>query len=262
VRSLQHALLLAAAVLVVAGWGAPRPPRLRLPHLRPPHAVDVPILMYHRIAVRAVGLPGLTVSPAAFAAEMRWLHRAGYHAITQRELYEALRFGLPLPARPVLITFDDGYRDVLWNAAPLLRRLRMPATEYVITARVGGGDPSFLSWPELRRLERLGFDIGSHTVDHRDLTLLSPARARAELVESRRALQRHLGASVRWLSYPLGRVDPQVVRLARRAGYLLAVTTEPGSVQPAREPLLLHRDEILPWTGVSGLHALVESGSR
>lgn len=259
-RSL-HALLVAALVLLLAGWSVPSPPPLRLPHLQRPQSVDVPILMYHRIAAKTVGLPGLTVTPRAFEAQMEWLHRAGFHGITQQQLYEALRYGVPLPPRPVLITFDDGYRDVLWNAAPLLHRLRMPATAYVITARVGGGDPSFLTWPELRRLEALGFDIGSHTVHHPDLTLLPRAQALSELVDSRRALQRHLHRPVPWLSYPSGRVDRSVVALARRAGYLLAVTTAPGSVQPARQPLLLHRDEILPWTGLSGLRALVESSS-
>ena len=72
-----------------------------------------------------------------------------------------------MPAEPVMITFDDGYRDVLWHAAPVLHRLHMPATEYVITGRVSNGDPSFLTWPQLGRLEKLGVTIGSHTVTHR-----------------------------------------------------------------------------------------------
>jgi peptidoglycan/xylan/chitin deacetylase (PgdA/CDA1 family) len=99
-------------------------------------------------------------------------------------------------------TFDDGYRDVLWNAVPVLTRLRMPATAYVITGRVSGPDSSFLTWGELRALERHGVAIGSHTVHHLELPLLSDASARRELVESRRALERHLGQPVQWFAYP------------------------------------------------------------
>ena len=157
----------------------------------------------------------------------------------------------------MLVTFDDGYRDVLWNAAPVLARLHMPATAYVITGRISDGDPSFLTWPELRLLEARGFDIGSHTVHHLELTLLTPAQALYELRASRLALERHLGHPVQWFAYPAGREDAQVRRLVRQAGYVLAVTTLPGDLQRADEPFALHRDEILDTTGVRGLAALL-----
>jgi peptidoglycan/xylan/chitin deacetylase (PgdA/CDA1 family) len=255
-NSIVRSLPVLLAALLLVGWTWPRPPALRLPRFHRAGPVDVPILEYHRVSDDVVGIPGLTVSPAQFAAEMEWLHGAGYHALTQMQLYDALRYGAPLPPRPVLITFDDGYRDVLWNAVPLLRRLRMPATVYVITDRPGGRDPSFLDWPELRRLDALGFDIGSHTIHHVSVGQVPPAEAYAELAGSRAALQGHLGHPVPWLSYPHGSADP---RDAARAGYLLAVTESPGSVQAA--PLLLHRYEILPSTGVAGVRALVESAS-
>lgn len=200
------------------------------------------------------------MSPRDFAAQVRWLHAAGYHAITQGQLLGAELLGLPLPRRPVLITFDDGYRDVLWNAAPILHRLHMPATMYVITDRVGGPDPSFLTWAELRRLEQLGFEIGSHTVHHVDLTHLSHEAAARELVGSRRVLERRLDRAVPWFSYPEGRFDRSVVADVARAGYLLAVTTRPGTLQPSR--LELRRDEILATTGLNSLKALLSSGFR
>ena len=255
-RSVQQGVLVGLIVLLLAGWGRPQLPLRLVPAT--PRTLDVPILLYHRIALKAVGLPGLTVPPAEFAAEMRWLHGAGFHAITQLQLYDALERGARLPPRPFMVTFDDGYRDVLWNAAPLLHRLRMPATEYVITSRVDDGDPSFLSWPELRRLRALGFDIGSHTVHHVDLTALPVGDAYTELLESRLALERHLHTAVPWFAYPFGRADAQVARLAARAGYLLAVTEQPGETQSV--PLQLERERVLPTTGLAGLRALVESG--
>src|SRR4029077_19417069 len=143
------------------------------------------ILMYHRVAPTLPAGPPitrrLTVASSDFAAQMEWLKRHGWHAVTQRQVFAALERGARLPRKPVAITFDDGYRDVLWNASPVLRRLHMPATEYVITDRISGGDVSFLTWPQLRRLERAGIAIGSHTVTHADLTTLSSPRALAEL---------------------------------------------------------------------------------
>lgn len=237
------------------------PALLRLPVPLPRRRVVATILMFHRIGPLSPREPAvtnaLTVPSAAFVAQMLWLRSHGFHAISQRQLFDALERGWPLPARPVLITFDDGYRDILWNAAPVLARLHMPATAYVITARISGPDPSFLTWPELRRLEARGFDIGSHTVHHLELPSLSRVQALFELVASRRALEKHLGHPVQWFSFPAGAEDAAVLPLVRQAGYVLAVTTHPGELQSANHPFLLHRDEILATTGVRGLAALL-----
>jgi peptidoglycan/xylan/chitin deacetylase (PgdA/CDA1 family) len=236
-------------------------PALHLPAHRPGRVLRIPILTYHRIDVLEPGLPAitrrLTVAPRDFAAQMRWLRRNGFHALTQRELFAALEHGAPLPPRPVLITFDDGYRDVLTYAAPVLHRLDMPATMYVITKRLSGRDPSFLTVPMLRRLERHGVEIGSHTVSHPDLTALSDRQLRSELVESRRTLERALRHPVQWLAYPYGAHDARVVEVARRAGYVLAVTTRHGDRQPGLHPLELYRIRVVDTTGLAGLTALL-----
>jgi peptidoglycan/xylan/chitin deacetylase (PgdA/CDA1 family) len=223
----------------------------------------MPILEYHRIGPEPAGnalTDALTVGIGDFTVQMDWLRAAGYHAVTPAELYDALAFGGHLPARPIMLTFDDGYRDVLWNAAPPLRRLHLHATAFVITRRISGADSSFLTWAELRRLEALGFTIGSHTVDHPDLTTLAPRDLACELDGSRALLERRLGHWVPWLSYPHGAFDSAVVAAARRAGYVLAFTELPGSLQTNR--LELHRYEILDSMGVSGLKALLASNTR
>jgi peptidoglycan/xylan/chitin deacetylase (PgdA/CDA1 family) len=165
--------------------------------------------------------------------------------------------GRPLGSKPILITFDDGYRDNYVNASPVLARLGLRATAYVISGRISNGDPTFLTWLQLRRLERRGVEIGSHTVSHRSLTGLSTAQAWTELVRSRRVLERRLGHRIPWLAYPFGAYDGRIEGLARRAGYLLAVTTEWGSRQSARRPLALHRLRVLDSTGVRGLAAML-----
>jgi len=107
---------------------APRRERaLRLPAVLPSRTRTVPILMYHRIDVLEPSLPPithrLTVDPADFAAQMRWLKRNGFHPVTQLQLFDALERGTRLPSKPVMITFDDGYRDVYRNASAVLQRL-------------------------------------------------------------------------------------------------------------------------------------------
>jgi peptidoglycan/xylan/chitin deacetylase (PgdA/CDA1 family) len=238
---------------------------LRLPARLPVREIVVPILMYHRINVPPPSAPPmtrrLTVHPAVFASQMTWLKHNGYRAVTQRELFDALVCGRPLGRKPIMITFDDGYRDTFFKAAPVLARLDMHATAYVISGRTSNGDPSFLTWGLLRGLERRGIEIGSHTVSHRDLTSLSNGAAFEELVRSRRRLERTLGHRVPWLAYPFGAYDARIERLARRAGYVLAVTTEWGSRQSARRPLALHRLRILDSTGVRGLAAMLAAST-
>jgi peptidoglycan/xylan/chitin deacetylase (PgdA/CDA1 family) len=133
----------------------------------------------------------------------------------------------------------------------------MPATAYIITDRISGPDPSFLTWGDLRALERRGIAIGSHTVTHTELTQLDDAQALGELRESRATLEQHLGHPVQWFAYPAGREDARVRKLVAEAGYVLAVTTQPGAVQQAGDPLELHRYEVLDSTGVAGLAALL-----
>jgi peptidoglycan/xylan/chitin deacetylase (PgdA/CDA1 family) len=239
---------------------------LRLPSELPGRKVAVPILMYHRINVVTPSTPaasrGLTVHPAVFARQMTWLKRRGYRTITQRELFEALMCGRSLGPKPIMITFDDGYRDVFFKASPVLTRLGMRATAYVVSGRISGRDPSFLTWPLLHALEKRGIEIGSHTVAHHDMTSLSDAQMLADLKRSRRALERKLGHRVPWLAYPFGAHNERVKRLTRQAGYLVAVTTRPGTVHSARQPFALPRLRVLDSTGVAGLAALLGASAH
>lgn len=241
-----------------------RAPLLHLPVQLPMRQVRVPILMYHRIDYSAPGLPAitraLTVSPSDFSGQMEWIEAHGYHTITELQLWGALMEGRALPTHPVLVTFDDAYRDVVTYAAPILLRDHEHATAYVITDRLSRGRPSpWMLWRQLPLLERDGFEIGSHTVSHADLVAVGPTAARFELRASRFALERYLHEPVQWLAYPYGQVDATVERLAREAGYVLAVTTQGGAVQDARFPLMLHRDEVTGTMGVAGLAALLRT---
>ncbi len=232
----------------------------------PRRSLWLPILMYHRVGPLRASLPAitkaLTVTAGEFSLQMHWLVRHGFHAVTELQAFDALEKGAPLPPRPLMITFDDGYRDVLWNAAPTLSRLDLPATAYVITGRVSGSDPSFLTWPELGKLEAMGVTIGSHTVHHLEIPFLTTRAALGELEQSRAALERHLHHPVQWFAYPAGAENARAAQLVRQAGYVLAVTTRPGGRQDASAPVALHRFEILDTTGVAGLRALLTGRPR
>lgn len=234
---------------------------LSLPRILPRRHVWLPILMYHRIGSFATSSPAitraLTVSSSDFRAQMRWLVGNGFHAVSDLQVFDALEKGRPLPPKSIMITFDDGYRDVLWNAVPTLYRLHFAATVYVITSRVSGADSSFLTWPELKKLEALGVSIGSHTVHHLELPALTTKEALAELEQSRWVLQRNLGHPVQWFAYPSGSENARTQALVRRAGYVLAVTTQPGAMQSGATPLALYRYEVLDTTGVAGIRALL-----
>jgi len=234
---------------------------LRFPNPLPTRQRAVPILMYHRVDYVKPTTPAatkaLTVSPEDFRHQMAWLKRHGYHTITQRSLFNALMCGSHLRRKPIVVTFDDGYRDVYRYATPVIERFGMRAISYVITERISGEDPSFLTWKQVRRFEGRGVEFGSHTVSHASLTSLSDVGALEELVNSRKKLERKLDHRVPWLAYPYGDYDGRIEALARKAGYKLAVTTDWGSLQSASRPFALKRLRVLDSTGVSGLAAML-----
>ena len=241
-------------------------PTLTLPDPLPTRTVRVPILMYHRIAVLAGDEPavtvGLTVDPGEFTLQMQWLKDSGFTSITQMQLYDALELGKPLPPKPVLITFDDGYRGVATTAAPIMTRVGMVGTAYVITDRIAQlkkTAPTWLTWPQLRTLEQRGWDIGSHTVSHTEIPHMSAADALKTLRGSRFTLEKHLGHPVQWFCYPAGAVNAAAVAEVKEAGYVLATTTQSGVDHSATNPLELSRIRIANDTGVRGLAAALSS---
>jgi peptidoglycan/xylan/chitin deacetylase (PgdA/CDA1 family) len=227
----------------VAPKPAPAAPTLRVPAHPAMRTARVPILTYHRVhefaTERTKSLPDLTIEPPTFAAEMAALDRAGYHTITQKQLFDALYRGVALPSKPVLLTFDDGYVDHVTQVLPVLKRHRMVATFYVVTRRVH--EAGFLTTQQIRELEAAGMDIGAHTRTHASLPALSPALLHDEVAGSQADLRRILGHPVYWFAYPYGTFSPAVVDAVRRAGFLLATTTQGGTSASTSAPLTIPR---------------------
>jgi peptidoglycan/xylan/chitin deacetylase (PgdA/CDA1 family) len=212
----------------------------------------VPILMYHVIADPPSGAPypDLWVSAADFAGQMRWLERHGYHPVTLRAVWDHWHRGTPLPSRPIVVSFDDGYRSVAHAALPPMRERGWPGVLNltVKNLHVAGG----LSERQVRRLIRAGWEVDSHTISHPDLPSLDDRELARELTASRRQLRRLFGIPVDFLCYPGGRYDARVIAAARRAGYLAATTTRDGLARPS-EPYELRRVRVSRSDGVAGL---------
>jgi peptidoglycan/xylan/chitin deacetylase (PgdA/CDA1 family) len=202
--------------------------------------IVVPILMYHVVTDPPPGAayPDLWVAESAFRAQVRALSRAGYRAVTLRELFAAWRRGAALPTRPLVLSFDDGYRSHATVAGPALRRLGWPG---VLNLKTGNAGPGGISLPRLRRLVRDGWEIASHTLTHPDLTTLGAGALRDELVRSRAWIRRRLGVTPEFFCYPAGRYDATVIAAVRAAGYRGATTELPGPARPGEDPYQLRR---------------------
>jgi len=199
------------------------------------------ILGYHGVAVAPAreDLFRLLVHPEEFTRQLELLLDAGFQFLTVAELAERLDGERP-PAGLAAVSFDDGMRDNYTTALPILRPLGIRATVYVVSDLIGGQSQwitgrragELMNEDEIRALVAEGWEIGSHTVTHADLTQLDYAGCRREIEVSRDALERITGQPIRTLAYPFGRYGPDAIAAARDAGLSAALTTGSGSWAP------------------------------
>jgi peptidoglycan/xylan/chitin deacetylase (PgdA/CDA1 family) len=226
----------------------------------PPHAparsAQVPVLPYHRVApLSAVGITDLKVEPSTFVAELAALHAGGYHTIHQWQLFDALYKHRALPAKPVIISVDDGYIDDVTRILPALHRFHMVATFFVITGRMT--EPGFLDANQVRQLDLAGMDVGDHTAHHVDLRQLDATQLETETAGSRRVLERVLGHPVYFFAYPFGAFNDQVVGAVHAAGFTMAYTTAGGTTETTTSPLTMPRVHVGRAETPSGLLSLL-----
>jgi peptidoglycan/xylan/chitin deacetylase (PgdA/CDA1 family) len=248
--------------------------RLVRPFLDRAHGRDlapVPVLMYHRVS----DSPEDTVrpyyrtctSPARFQEQMQWLADHGFHGMTlgdglgwlaasQDPLTNVrLPSSDPRPPttsrRPVVLTFDDGYRDFLTAAMPVLETFGFTATVFLPTAFIGSDRRSFqniecLTWAEVNRLAQRGIEFGSHTVTHPRLAQLSWEEVHQELTESKATIENAIGTSVATFAhpyaFPAGADYPgRLEQVLRDSSYCCCATTEIGRLRPGDNPYRIRR---------------------
>lgn len=199
----------------------------------------IAVLMYHSIST----IPGnsLGVPVKQFSEEMEWLHRQSYHALSLEEFYQALVKKTPVPDKPIVLTFDDGYSDNYSEAWPTLRQNGFKATFFVVTNSIG---PGMMNWDQLNDLKSQGNSIGSHTVHHFDLATLTIKQQENELKSSKQELEDRLGIREQALCFPSGRYNKTTLELMPQLGYSLGFTTNPGKVHLGDDLLTLKRVRI------------------
>ena len=238
--------------VLIAGPADPDAPIL-IPSSLPVTKLLVPIFMYHHVSnlpVRNYLDYGLTVTITNFNAQLDWLQQQGYHSITQTELFDALYYGKVLPTHPMILTFDDGYKDVYTNALPALLAHHYRGVFYIITGMIGG---NYMTWQQVRKLAQDGMQVASHTIHHVNIGQ-PPAwtSTQNELLVSKETLEAQLMQPIQFFCYPTGEPfhhDPiyeQQIVLADlfKDGYVGA-TLDPFSydsaIQNAQTPYQLPR---------------------
>ncbi len=201
----------------------------------------VPILMYHVVKAPAPGTPQaeLWVPAQTFRQTIAALKKAGYAGVTMEQVHRAWNGGPGLPARPVVVSFDDGYLSHYESARPILRDAGWPG---VLNLKTGNIDPKggIAPW-QVKALVAAGWEIGAHTITHADLTTLDAAGLDREVAGSRKALEKQFGVEVNTFCYPAGKYDAEAEQAVKRAGFTTATTVEPGIASPKDNQLLLPR---------------------
>lgn len=186
----------------------------------------IPILMYHVIEDYSGPYEQLYTSPQILRKQLAFLKEQGYSAVTVHETLNHWKKGTPLPAKPIILTFDDGYRSVYTEAFPLLKEYGFRATLYLHTAKIN--TPGGLTTEMTKEMAGYGLEIGSHSLTHPDLTKISPAKLRNDIRLSKKQLEELTGQEVTTFCYPAGRYNSRVREEVMKAGYLGAVTTRYG----------------------------------
>jgi peptidoglycan/xylan/chitin deacetylase (PgdA/CDA1 family) len=219
---------------------------------------DARILMYHSISnfPPEKDVPYDNVPPALFERQMCRLSEGNFNVVRLSNLIDIIEKGENIPPKTIVITFDDGYKNNFLNALPVLKKLKLTGTFFLIADRIGKNEPfphllwdnpsreffsQFpesrlpISWDEARKLKSHNMEIGSHGLSHQSIGHMELKQAKLEIFDSKRILEHELSASVHTFSYPFGSMTysdytATTNNLLFDAGYIGACTTEIGPV--------------------------------
>jgi peptidoglycan/xylan/chitin deacetylase (PgdA/CDA1 family) len=189
----------------------------------------------------------LTVTNADFVRQLSYLMCAGYYSVTLGQLFDAMYNGAPLPERPVILTFDDGYNDAYTDAFAHLKWAGLGGTFSIVTGWVGR--PGYMTWEQIQEMAGAGMEMAAHSVTHPNLARESADIVRDQLIRSRQDLEGRLGQPIGFFVYPAGEPfrfgtrekQAQVVALLQEAGYRGALTTTWSMAQDPAAPFALNR---------------------
>jgi len=210
----------------------------------------VPVLCYHHFAEWCDS--SLCTPTSLFEQQMRFLKAEGYSVISTEELGEFLAFRRAIPKKAVVINLDDGYRSSYDIAYPILKKHGFTATLFVYTAFIGASKNA-LTWDQMKTMKADGFEVGSHSVNHGDLSKRMQgesekeylARIKKELLLSKQILDDRLNQNSRYIAFPYGEFSPVLLKLCEEIGYRVGFSVKAGGNAFFSEPLTLNRDQIL-----------------
>jgi peptidoglycan/xylan/chitin deacetylase (PgdA/CDA1 family) len=210
--------------------------------------------MYHRIATEGpMDLEQFRVDPILFDEQLSALRQVGFQSISLHTWVEALTKAETPAGKPIILTFDDGYRNFLTAALPVLRKHSFAAIVFLVAGRIGGvadwdanyGEAApLMTWPELLEIENEGIELGCHSLIHQPMTEMSDAELVTDTRKARRILERRLGHSVDHFAYPYGAENPSVQKSVARLGFKSAVSCRPGLSRPGDDPMCLPRIDV------------------
>ena len=210
----------------------------------------VPVLCYHHFAETCDS--SLCTPTSVFEQQMKILQEEGYSVIRTEELSEFLAFRRAIPKKAVVINLDDGYRSTYDIAYPILKKYGFTATFFIYTSFMGASKNA-LTWEQLKAIKADGFEVGSHSVTHADLSKKMAgetdkeylARVKRELVLSKQILDDKLNQNTQYIAFPYGEFNPVVLKLCEETGYRVGFSVKAGGNPFFSAPLTLKRDQIL-----------------
>ena len=216
-------------------------PLTRVKQLVPPTPRDgegtattiVPILIYHSIrpyiSSDTTAARRYIATPEALEQEFSYLHDSGYASVTFDDLVNHITKNIPLPAKSIILSFDDDWESQYTYALPLLKKYGFTATFYIWVGVVG--KKHHMTWDEIRDLKAAGMQIGCHSMTHPYLTrVLNEETLKKEIFGAKQSIESHVGVSVTTFAYPFGQYNERVVAAVKEAGFTSARSTWPGVI--------------------------------
>lgn len=232
----------------------------RMKKRRPRH---IPVLMYHKIPDEPFETEHrVYITKADFRKHLDFFRKRGFTPITFKQYGEfasGVRDMRDFPRRPVILTFDDGYRDNFINLLPMMKEFGFRGVLFLLgdssadynfwDADRGDHYDRLMSLEEKTAFVEAGWEIGAHSMTHPDLTALDFGQAKWEIEESKRRLERDLGTEVVSFAYPGGNVDERVKRLTRQAGFAFGISTDTGGLHIEDDRFQVFRVNMFPGDG-------------
>jgi peptidoglycan/xylan/chitin deacetylase (PgdA/CDA1 family) len=196
-----------------------------------PASAYISVLLYHRFDENS--FPTTTTSSAQFERHMGYLKSHGYTVLTMDQLADCIQGRRSIPEKGVVITIDDGFISEYTKAVPVLKKYNYPFCIFVFTHAIGL--KNYMSWGQLKQLEHWGGEVGCHTYSHPRLINLPEKGIEQEIVGAKDSMEKNLGHTVTYFAYPYGQYDDTVRSVAKRAGFRLMLSSDPGGVGAGTE---------------------------